>query len=726
VTLATTSNTTVVQGNGLTTSFDFSFPVPNASELFVYLTNPGSSPVLLSNSQYSTTGVGTGNGGSVNYPLAGSPVPTGSSLTIQREVPYVQLTSLVDQSGYYPNVVENALDYLTMQTQQLAQGEQLTLTVPLESTIADLVLPTAAGRADSLVGFDPNGNATTYPISSSVGAGNMTLEGPFLSGSGFTPGVTTTLTLSKSYGSAANVQVHFDGLYQGPDQYAISGTQVVFNSPIPAGVSAVYVVGGTTLSVGTPAAGTVNDSSVASGSLLYNRINDQVWVTDCGAVLGQPDSSSAFIAAANKCKTRGGGAVRIPAGTWNISTTIPSYPNVEFIGEGEFATILVPTTASMTLFSQVNSILTISYSAFRNFTIAPIAASVIGVQLTLCRFTQLENINFLGCGQNFVIDRGYFHTLENLMSEGSSLFAAGSATLTSSVDTDYVYHSTISNYTLVNQGTGVPVVGLYMRRAIDFDITDVHAYGATGCDIMIVENDSQAVKIKGLNVDACTAGVILRQGSGVAVCPTFTSIANSHVDQAQAFGIQLNGAIATTLTDVMFTPNVSHVNIPALALNNDTETIVNGCQFSGFSGSGGAGVQMSASINALIHNNSFLGCSIGVGFSGSPTNVSVRNNQFPSTTAPIAGVAAGTGNCVSGNQGILSSSVSVALPSSGVGVTNTTGYNCMVTVSAGTVSLIAINGITTGLTSGTFTVKVGDSIAVTYSSAPNFAWIAQQ
>ena len=41
-----------------------------------------------------------------------------------------------------------------------------------------------------------------------------------------------------------------------------------------------------------------------------------------------------------------------------------------------------------------------------------------------------------------------------------------------------------------------------------------------------------------------------------------------------------------------------------------------------------------------------------------------------------------------------------------------------VTVSGGTVTVIAVSGVVTGLTTGTFTVPAGGSITVTYSVAP--------
>lgn len=43
-----------------------------------------------------------------------------------------------------------------------------------------------------------------------------------------------------------------------------------------------------------------------------------------------------------------------------------------------------------------------------------------------------------------------------------------------------------------------------------------------------------------------------------------------------------------------------------------------------------------------------------------------------------------------------------------------------ITISGGTVTVIAINGVSTGQTSGTFTVPPGGSITVTYSVAPAF------
>lgn len=304
MTISTTSNSVIAQGNGLTTSFSFSFPVPQASYLQVFYADTTGAVTLLGPTSYSVSGIGSAVGGAVTYPLVGSPIPQGSSLLIQRVVPYQQLTDLINQAGYYPNVVENALDYLTMQMQQLAQQNALSLQVPFASVAGNLVFPGAVARAGKLAGFDTNGNAMVYPISASVGAGNLTSEGPFVAGTNFTPGVTTTLTLSQAYGTVTNVAVHFDAAYQGPDQYTLNGNQIVFTSPIPVGVNKVYVVGGTTLSVFVPANNSIGDPQLAWGSIL-NRVVSTIALLKA---LDRNRYSRAFVAGYYAAGDGGGGS----------------------------------------------------------------------------------------------------------------------------------------------------------------------------------------------------------------------------------------------------------------------------------------------------------------------------------------------------------------------------------------------------------------------------------
>ena len=63
----------------------------------------------------------------------------------------------------------------------------------------------------------------------------------------------------------------------------------------------------------------------------------------------------------------------------------------------------------------------------------------------------------------------------------------------------------------------------------------------------------------------------------------------------------------------------------------------------------------------------------------------------------------------------------MTLPLSTVPAVNPNPVSQSVTVTGGTVTAIAISGVSTGLTTGTFTVPAGGSITITYSVAPTFA-----
>ncbi len=64
------------------------------------------------------------------------------------------------------------------------------------------------------------------------------------------------------------------------------------------------------------------------------------------------------------------------------------------------------------------------------------------------------------------------------------------------------------------------------------------------------------------------------------------------------------------------------------------------------------------------------------------------------------------------------------VPASTVALTNPYAQDCLVYVSGGTVTVIKVNGVTTGLTSGTFIVEATQTIAITQSSTPTWVWVA--
>jgi hypothetical protein len=89
----------------------------------------------------------------------------------------------------------------------------------------------------------------------------------FVAGVDFTAGTTTSLTLSKNYGSAANLWVAFDAGEQGANSYTLSGTTLTFNAPIPSFTGIVFVKGASPSTIS------------ASGGLVPLRRLDKVQIT---------------------------------------------------------------------------------------------------------------------------------------------------------------------------------------------------------------------------------------------------------------------------------------------------------------------------------------------------------------------------------------------------------------------------------------------------------------
>lgn len=162
------------QGNGATTAFAYNFLIPTTAEgTVIYTDTAGTETVLVVDVDYSITGVNNPAGGTVTYPLTGSPAALGTTITIMRLVAYTQEDDFDNQGGFYPEAVEAALDQIVYQTQQLAEVQDRSLVFPPSDPPLIGVLPAAAERADGILGFDSAGNVailvgsiTSVPVSS--------------------------------------------------------------------------------------------------------------------------------------------------------------------------------------------------------------------------------------------------------------------------------------------------------------------------------------------------------------------------------------------------------------------------------------------------------------------------------------------------------------------------------------------------------------------------------
>lgn len=118
--ISTTVHSIEYTGNGSTDTFPYGWRVLDQAHLLVRkITNADATvATLVLGTDYAVTGVKRAAGGSVV--LAAGVLASGYTLRIERLLPLLQETDLRNQGSFYPETLEDALDYLVMLAQQLA------------------------------------------------------------------------------------------------------------------------------------------------------------------------------------------------------------------------------------------------------------------------------------------------------------------------------------------------------------------------------------------------------------------------------------------------------------------------------------------------------------------------------------------------------------------------------------------------------------------------------
>lgn len=125
MTVSVASSESIFLGNGISSTFTFPWVGVSASVIIVTYTDASGNETILGPSQYTlalnvpVAGQLWGIGGTVTYPVMGSPIATGTSLTVSRFVPFSQTTDVTNQTAY-PVSVQTALDTLCFEIQQVA------------------------------------------------------------------------------------------------------------------------------------------------------------------------------------------------------------------------------------------------------------------------------------------------------------------------------------------------------------------------------------------------------------------------------------------------------------------------------------------------------------------------------------------------------------------------------------------------------------------------------
>lgn len=157
MTITNTSVRVVAEGNGVTTSFNYTFLIADTSSIRLTAIDSSGVETTVATSAVTISGIGNTAGGTVIYAPA---IGTGSKFVIWRRSPYTQETSFSNQDGYYPATTEDALDWLAYQTQQLQDEVSRAIKVSIGSTLGMSTLAVESVRAGYVVGFDTSGQVT--------------------------------------------------------------------------------------------------------------------------------------------------------------------------------------------------------------------------------------------------------------------------------------------------------------------------------------------------------------------------------------------------------------------------------------------------------------------------------------------------------------------------------------------------------------------------------------
>jgi len=280
---ATPRRTEPAIGNGVATSFPFTFKVFSGADIGVVRTllATGVDEALTLDVDYSVTlnpDQDASPGGTVTHPISGSPLSSSYSLTIFGDTDYTQDLDLSAGGNFNPVNIENALDRLSFQIQQLLEQLSRTLTLAVSSgSTTDLTLPSPV--ANGLIGWDSlamglqNVDPSTLATLVAYGAAQR----DYFVGDG----VTTAFALSANPGALGNIDIDIDGVTQhGDTDFSWSGgLNLVFTSA-PANLAKIQVRYLQALPVGTVGASTVGTTQLVDGSVTTVKLANASVTTD--------------------------------------------------------------------------------------------------------------------------------------------------------------------------------------------------------------------------------------------------------------------------------------------------------------------------------------------------------------------------------------------------------------------------------------------------------------
>lgn len=206
MTITNTNSKAFGLGNSATTIFNYGFLIPDSDSIEVYYVDTSGTINLLSNTLYTVSGLGNAAGGTVTYPISGSPIASPAYIVICRVVPEQQNSTFTNLATVYPSSIEAALDYVTMICQDIQ--EQASRAVKLDITSRSTVPTLGAPVPNYYLAYDATGQNIIAVAGGGGGGGggggNVTGPGSSTSGNFSSFGNTSGTLIADSGKSASS------------------------------------------------------------------------------------------------------------------------------------------------------------------------------------------------------------------------------------------------------------------------------------------------------------------------------------------------------------------------------------------------------------------------------------------------------------------------------------------------------------------------------------------